>query len=82
MQINRNELRLKDTLKVTVLLKNMSALVIDFGDSTSSQFTLSGATQEISEFHVYSDTGTFILGAFAFNDKSAYSKRELIEVTP
>jgi len=82
MQINRNELRLKDTLKVTVLLKNMNTLVIDFGDSTSSEFTLSGVSQEIYDFHVYQDTGTYILGAFGFNAKSAYSKRELIVVTP
>ncbi len=80
MQLNKSELQLKDTLKITVLVKNLSTLIIDFGDSSTSEFTLSGAAQEISDVHVYSDTGSYIVGAFGFNDKSAYSKRTLIEV--
>lgn len=82
MQTNRNTLNLNDTLKIDVSVKNVSTLIIDFGDSTTRQFPLSGAAQEISETHVYSDTGSYILGAFAFTDKSAYSKRVLIKVEP
>lgn len=82
MRISRNTLHLNDTLNINVSVKNVSTLIIDFGDSTTRQFPLSGAAQEISEIHVYSDTGSYILGAFAFNDKSAYSKRMLIKVAP
>ncbi len=82
MQLNRSELQLKDTLKIKVMVKNLSTLIIDFGDSSTREFTLSGAVQELSEIHVYRDTGSYIVGAFGFNEKSAYSKRTLIEVGP
>ena len=82
MALSSHTLDRSDTLHVEVTVKNISSLIIDFGDSTTVNYATSGNLQSFRAAHVYSDTGIYIIGAFGFNDRSAYSDRQIIEVRP